>query len=55
MNTASAAAKTHVHQTAVLGVTGVKRKLADLLTALTRQPLQYFDDLEAAKNWLIEG
>lgn len=54
MNTASAATKSHVHKTAVLGVTGMKRKLADLLTALTGQPLKYFDDMEAAKNWLIE-
>jgi hypothetical protein len=37
-----------------LGVTGVKRKLADMLTALTGQPLKYFDDIEAAKRWLIE-
>ncbi len=54
MNAASAATKTHVRKTAVLGVTGMKRKLADLLTALTGQPLKYFDDIEAAKNWLIQ-
>jgi hypothetical protein len=54
MNNASAATKAHVHKTAVLGVTGVKRKLADLLTALTGQPFRYFDDLEAARNWLTE-
>lgn len=54
MNTASAATKAYVHKTAVLGVTGMKRKLADLLTALTGQPLKYFDDVEAAKNWLAE-
>jgi hypothetical protein len=54
MNAASAATKAHVHRTAVLGVTGMKRKLADLLTALTGQPLKYFDDIEAAKNWLIQ-
>jgi hypothetical protein len=54
MNTASAATKAHVSKTAVLGVSGMKRKLADLLTALTGQPLKYFDDIEAAKNWLAE-
>lgn len=54
LNTASAATKAHVHKTAVLGVTGIKRKLADLLTALTGQPLKYFDDVEAAKKWLVE-
>lgn len=54
MNAASRATKTHVRKTAVLGVTGGKRQLADLLTKLTGQPLKYFDDMEAAKNWLVE-
>jgi hypothetical protein len=54
MNEASAATKAHVHKTAVLGVTGMKRKLADLLTAVTGQSLKYFDDMETAKNWLVE-
>lgn len=54
MNSASAATKDYVHKTAVLGVTGMKRKLADLLTALTGQPLKYFDSLESAKEWLVE-
>jgi len=54
MNAASTATKNHVRKTAVLGVSGMKRKLADLLTALTGQPLQYFDDIESAKNWLVE-
>jgi hypothetical protein len=54
MNSASSATKAYVHKTAVLGVTGMKRKFADLLTALTGQPLKYFDDVEAAKNWLAE-
>lgn len=55
MNSASAATKAYVNKTAVLGVTGMKRKLADLLTALTGQPLKYFDDMEAAKTWLVDG
>ena len=54
LNAASAATKAYVRKTAVLGVTGMKRKLADLLTALTGQPLKYFDDIESAKNWLVE-
>ncbi|MFT3896043.1 MAG: hypothetical protein QM730_30880 [Anaerolineales bacterium] len=54
MNNASAATKAHVRKTAVLGVIGVKRKLADLLTALTGQPLKYFDDIETAKMWLVQ-
>ena len=54
MNAASAATKNHVRKTAVLGVIGMKRKLADLLTALTGQQLKYFDDIELAKIWLVE-
>ena len=54
MNTASNSTKGYVHKTAVLGVTGMKRKLADLLTALTGQQLKYFNDLDAAKNWLVQ-
>jgi hypothetical protein len=54
MNTASAATKAYVNKTAVLGVTGMKRKLADLLTAVTGQPLKYFDNIEAAQDWLAE-
>jgi hypothetical protein len=52
MNAASAATKAYVRRTAVLGVSGIKRKLADILTALTGQPLKYFDDLESAQHWL---
>lgn len=54
MNAASAATKDYVKKTAVLGVSGVKRKLADMLTALTGQPLKYFDDMTRAKEWLTE-
>jgi hypothetical protein len=54
MNNASAATKGYVRKTAVLGVTGMKRKLGDLLIAMTGQPLKYFDDMEAAKDWLVE-
>jgi hypothetical protein len=54
MNAASTATKDYVRKTAVLGVSGMKRKLADLLTSLTGQPLKYFDDIENAKKWLIE-
>lgn len=54
MSAASAATKAYVHKTAVLGVTGMKRNLADLLTALTGQPLKYFDDIESAKSWLAQ-
>ena len=52
MNSASAATKANVKRTAVLGVTGVKRALADLLTQVTGQPLKYFDEELPAKDWL---
>jgi hypothetical protein len=52
MNAASVATKKHVQKTAVLGVTGAKRRLGDLLTMLTGQPLKYFDEIESAKDWL---
>lgn len=54
MNDASSATKAYVRKTAVLGVTGMKRRLADLLTAITGQPLKYFDDIESARDWLAE-
>ncbi len=53
LNEASARTKNHVRKTAVLGVTGLKRTLADMLTRLTGQSLRYFDDETAAKEWLI--
>jgi hypothetical protein len=54
LNAASRATKKHVHKTAVLGITAIKLTLADLLSTLTGQPLKYFDDLESAKDWLVE-
>ena len=52
MNTASTRTKNYVRKTAVLGVTGVKRTLGDMLTRLTGQSLMYFDDELDAKEWL---
>lgn len=54
LNEASAKTKDHVHKTAVLGVTGIKRTLGDLLTSFTGQQLKYFSTEYAAKDWLIE-
>jgi hypothetical protein len=54
MNEASARTKSHVRKTAVLGVTGIKRALADMLTRLTGQALMYFDTEEEAKEWLVK-
>lgn len=54
LNASSAMTKDHIAKTAVLGVKGVKRAMADLLTRLTGQPLKYFDSEESAKDWLTE-
>ena len=54
LNSSSALTKDHVRKTALIGVSGVKRKLGDLLSRLTGQPLKYFDDEIQAKKWLVE-
>jgi len=54
LNESSRITKDHINKTAVIGVTGIKRRLADMLTRLTGQPLKYFDDEFAAKEWLAE-
>ena len=54
LNDASAKTKDHVRKTAVLGVSGFKRTLGDMLSRLTGQPLKYFEYEEEAKNWLIQ-
>ena len=55
LSASSTLTKDHVHRTAVLGVTGIKRTLADLLTRLTGQQLRYFDTESDAKDWLVIG
>ncbi len=54
LNEASARTKDHVRRTAVVGVTGFKRTLGDMLSRLTGQPLKYFESEEEAKNWLTQ-
>ncbi|MFZ5881603.1 MAG: hypothetical protein ACOY0R_19740 [Chloroflexota bacterium] len=54
MNAASTRTKDHVRKTAVLGVTGVKRTLGDMLSRLTGQPLMYFDNETDAREWLVQ-
>ena len=46
--------KPYVKKTAVLGVVGMKRILADVLVRITGQTLTIFDDIEAAKDWLVK-
>lgn len=54
MTDSSNKTKAHVRKTAVLGVTGIKRMLANNLMSLTRQELKLFDEEEDAKNWLVQ-
>jgi hypothetical protein len=51
-NEASRVTKSHVKKTAVLGVTGIKRTLGDLLSRITGQTLMYFNNELEAKEWL---
>lgn len=53
LNESSRLTKDHIKKTAVIGVTGIKRRLADMLTRLTGQSLKYFDDEFTAKEWLV--
>ena len=54
-NEASRVTKSHVNKTAVLGVTGIKRTLGDLLSRITGQPLMYFNSEIEAKEWLTKS
>lgn len=54
LNESSKKTKDHIHKTAVVGVSGIKRTLGDLLSRITGQSLQYFDNETQAKEWLVE-
>ncbi len=54
LNESSSRTKSHVRKTAVLGVTGIKRTLGDLLSRITGQPLMYFSNETQAKDWLTQ-
>jgi len=54
LNEASKVTKSHVRKTAVIGITGIKRYLGDMLSRITGQPLTYFESEAKAKDWLAE-
>lgn len=54
LNESSSKTKKHVRKTAVLGITGVKRTLGDLLSRITGQSLMYFNTELEAKEWLTK-
>lgn len=55
MKESAARTKGRVAKLAVIGVSGVQRILATAVSRFSREPLQLFDDLDAAKDWLVEG
>ena len=54
LNESSSKTKVNVRKTAVLGITGVKRTLGDLLSKITGQQLMYFNNELEAKEWLTK-
>jgi len=52
LNEASRVTRSHIRKTAVLGVSGIKRTLGDLLSRITGQELMYFTNENEAKIWL---
>ncbi|MCL4269444.1 MAG: hypothetical protein KJZ72_07860 [Anaerolineales bacterium] len=54
LNESSSKTKAHVRKTAVLGVSGIKRALGDLLSRITGQELMYFNSEAEAKEWLTK-
>lgn len=54
LNESSSKTKLYVRKTAVLGITGVKRTLGDLLSRITGQSLMYFNTELEAKEWLTK-
>jgi hypothetical protein len=49
----TARTKGHVGKTAIVGVTGVQRILALAVVRFSREPLNLFDSIEAARDWLV--
>ena len=54
LNEASKKTQSHIRKTAVIGVSGIKRTLGDLLSRITGQPLMYFSNETEAKEWLTK-
>ena len=45
--------KRHVRKQAVVGVTGIRRLLAEAVARFSRQPMVLFDTVEEARDWLV--
>jgi hypothetical protein len=44
----------HVRKVAVLGITGIRKILLDVVSHYSGQEMTIFDDIEKAKDWLVE-
>jgi hypothetical protein len=54
LNEASKKTKSHVLKTAAIGISGIKRKLGEMLSRITGQPIMYFESEIEAKEWLVK-
>jgi len=50
----SARTTRHLKKVAVVGVSGLRRMLLDVVSRYSGQEMVVFDNLESAKNWLVE-
>lgn len=44
----------HLQKVAVIGVSGIRRMLLDVVSQSSSQEMTIFDDTDAAKDWLVE-
>jgi hypothetical protein len=49
----SARAKRHVRKEAVVGMTGIRQVLLDAVSRFSGQQITTFEDVDAAKDWLV--
>ena len=52
MKESTARTKGHVARTAVVGVSGIQKVLAQAVARFAREPLMLFNDVDSAKEWL---
>jgi len=50
----SARATKHVRKEAIIGITGIRQVLLDAVSRFSGQQFATFDDVEAAKDWLVD-
>lgn len=55
MKESTARTKGHVARTAVVGVSGIQRVLAQAVARFAGEPLALFSDVDAAKEWLASA